>query len=112
MGDKVMYNGYETWKLNTQRCASFNFTNKKGTMCNACVKSCPWSSPATWPHNLVRKLVMNIPLAHPIAILAARQLGMTMPIPEEKWWFDMEYVNDVIQSRETTWGNIGNEETG
>ena len=99
-GDKVMYNGYETWKLNTQRCASFNFTNKKGTMCNACVKSCPWSSPTTWPHNLVRELVMNIPLMHPIAIRAAWLLGTTTSIPEEKWWFDMEYVNDVIQSRE------------
>jgi len=99
-GDKVMYNGYETWKLNTQRCASFNFTNKKGTMCNACVKSCPWSNPSTWSHNLVRELVMNISLTHPIAIQAARLLGTTMPIPEEKWWFDMEYVNDVVQSRE------------
>ena len=110
-GDKVMYNGYETWKLNTQRCASFNFTNKKGTMCNACVKSCPWSNPSTWSHNLVRELVMNISLTHPIAIQAARLLGTTMPIPEEKWWFDMEYVNDVVQSRETTRGNNGNEET-
>ncbi|MBN1815237.1 MAG: hypothetical protein JXA14_25620 [Anaerolineae bacterium] len=46
-GDKVMYNGYETWKLDTKRRASFNFTNKKGTMCNRCVKCCPWTSPPT-----------------------------------------------------------------
>jgi reductive dehalogenase len=111
IGDKVMYNGYETWKLNTQRCASFNFTNKKGTMCNACVKSCPWSNPMTWPHNLVRNVVMNAPLMHPVAIQAARLLGTTAPIPEEKWWFDMEYVDDIIQSRETTGGNNENEET-
>ncbi|MBI5952354.1 MAG: reductive dehalogenase [Chloroflexi bacterium] len=110
-GGKVMYNGYETWKLNTQRCASFNFTNKKGTMCNACVKSCPWGNPTTWPHNLVRNVVMNAPLMHPVAIQAARLLGTTAPIPEEKWWFDMEYVDDIIQSREPIGGTNGNEET-
>ncbi len=100
MGDKVMYNGYETWKLDTRRCASFNFTNKKGTMCNRCVKSCPWTNPPTWPHNLVRRLVMNIPLTRRIAIRAAYLLDPGKDRPDQKWWFDMEYVDDVIQSRE------------
>jgi len=104
MGDKVMYNGYETWKLNTQRCASFNFTNKKGTMCNACVKSCPWSNPSTWPHDLVRGLVMKVPFTRKFAIKAARLLAMNKPIPEEKWWFDMEYADDTIESREKNSG--------
>ena len=99
-GDKVMYNGYETWKLDTRRCASFNFTNKKGTMCNTCVKSCPWSNPSTWPHNLVRNVVMNFPFTRKLAIRAAHFLGTDMTFPEKKWWFDMEYVDDVIQSRE------------
>jgi hypothetical protein len=101
-----MYNGYETWKLNTQRCASFNFTNKRGTMCNAYVKSCPWGNPTTWSHNLVRELVMNIPFMHPIAIQGARLIGTGMTISEEKWWFDMEYVDDVIQSREEGRGQL------
>ena len=99
-GDKVMYNGYETWKLNTQRCASFNFTNKKGTMCNRCVKSCPWTNPHTWPHNMVRKMVMHSRLAQRIAIQAAYLLNPGKDHPDQKWWFDMEYVDDVIQSRE------------
>jgi reductive dehalogenase len=99
-GDKVMYNGYETWKLNTRRCASFNFTNKNGTMCNRCVKSCPWSYPTTWPHNLVRNMVMHSRLAQIIAIRAAYLLKPGQDHPAEKWWFDMEYVGDVIESRE------------
>jgi len=97
-GDKVMYNGYETWKLNTQRCASFNFTNKKGTMCNRCVKSCPWTNPPTWPHNLVRGAVMRSRLAQLIAIRAAHLLGPGKDHPDDKWWFDMEYVDDVIEA--------------
>jgi reductive dehalogenase len=99
-GDKFMYNGYETWKLDTRRCASFNFTNKKGTMCNTCVKSCPWSNPSTWPHNLMRSLVMEIPFSQRLAIRIARLLGPNMTTHQEKWWFDMEYVGKDIESRE------------
>jgi len=98
--DKVMYNGYETWKLNTKRCASFNFTNKNGTMCNRCIKSCPWTNPPTWPHNLVRTMVMHSRLAQRIAIQAAYLLDPGKGHPEQKWWFDMEYVDDIIESRE------------
>jgi reductive dehalogenase len=96
-GDKVMYNGYETWKLDTRKCASFNFTNKKGTMCNTCVKSCPWSNPSTWPHNLMRGLVMELPFSQRLAIRIARILGPDMTSHQEKWWFDMEYIDNVIQ---------------
>jgi reductive dehalogenase len=99
MGDKVMYNGYETWKLDVKRCASFNFTNKKGTMCNRCVKSCPWTNPPTLPHNLVRAMVMNSRLAQRIAIRAAYLLELGKDYPDAKWWFDMEYVDDVIETR-------------
>ncbi|MEW5720627.1 MAG: reductive dehalogenase [Chloroflexota bacterium] len=98
-GDKVMYNGYETWKLNTPRCASFNFTNKRGTMCNRCVKSCPWSQPTTRPHNLVRAIVMRSRLTHPLAIRAARALKLGNDHPKAKWWFDLEYVGEQIEMR-------------
>ncbi len=99
-GDKVMYNGYETWKLNVKRCASFNFTNKKGTMCNRCVKSCPWTNPPTWPHNMVRKMVMGSRIAQQIAVRAAYLLKPGKDRPDQKWWFDMEYVDDEIQLSE------------
>jgi len=81
-GDKVMYNGYETWKLNTKRCASFNFLNKNGTMCNRCVKSCPWSNPTTLSHNLVRGLVTRSRLAQLIAIRAAILLETGKDFPD------------------------------
>jgi reductive dehalogenase len=97
-GDKVMYNGYETWKLDTKRCASFNFTNKKGTMCNRCVKSCPWTYPTTWPHNLVRGMVMRSRLAQQIAIRSAHLLGTGKDHRDGKWWFDLEYIDDQLKS--------------
>jgi len=99
MGDKVMYNGYETWKLDVRRCASFNFTNRKGTICNRCVKSCPWTNPPTWPHNLVRRMVMRSRLAQRIAIKAAELLEPGRGHPGDKWWFDLEYVDNVLKAQ-------------
>ncbi len=97
-GDKALYNGYETWKLDTRRCASFNFTNQNGTMCNRCVKSCPWTNAPTRSHNLVRTLVGHSRLAQEIAIRAAALLESGQGHPEDQWWFDMEYVDGAIRS--------------
>jgi epoxyqueuosine reductase len=96
--DMVMYNGYETWKLDTKRCASFNFTNSHGTMCNRCVKSCPWTSPPTWQHNLVRGTVIRSRLAQRVAIRAAPLLKSGEADPGKTWWFDLEYVGGAIRS--------------
>ena len=97
-GNKTINNGYETWKLDTQRCASYNFTKKSGTLCNRCVKSCPWSQPRTWPHNLVRNLVTRSRLARRIAIKGAEWLDLGKDHPEEKWWFDIEYVDSRLSN--------------
>jgi reductive dehalogenase len=95
-GDKVIYNGYETWKLDTQRCASYNFTHKNGTLCNRCVKSCPWSHPATWQHNLVRRFVMHSGLARRVAVWSSSRGAPVTGRPEEQWWFDLEYAGGQL----------------
>ncbi len=87
---KVMYNGYETWKLDVRRCASFNFLNKHGTMCNRCVKSCPWTKPPTWTHNLVRALVIRSRVAQRLAIRAAYALRTGQGHAQEQWWLGAE----------------------
>ena len=67
-------------------------------MCNRCVKSCPWTRPPAWPHNLVREMVMHSRLAQLIAIRAAYLLGPGAAHPGDQWWFDMEYVDDTIRT--------------
>lgn len=89
-GDKVMYNGYETWKLDTRRCASFNFTNKNGTMCNTCVKYCPWSNPSTWTHDMIRSIAINYPFSRQALIKLAKSQQLNKPSEKKKWWFDIE----------------------
>ena len=40
-GDKVMFNGYEIWKPDVERCTRYRLTNSKGSACGRCMKTCP-----------------------------------------------------------------------
>jgi ferredoxin len=40
-GDKVMFNGYEMWKPDVERCTRYRLTNIKGSACGRCMKTCP-----------------------------------------------------------------------
>jgi ferredoxin len=42
-GDKVMYNGYEIWKLDVERCTKYRVMNQNGQFCGRCIKVCPWN---------------------------------------------------------------------
>jgi len=96
-GSKVMYNGYKTWKMDTQRCFSFCVLNKRGTVCNRCVKVCPWTRPATRRHNLVRWAVQHSDAARRLAIRTDRLFGHAKAHEEDKWWFDLEDVDGVLR---------------
>lgn len=96
-GDKVMYNGYETWKLDVARCGMFWIHNQKGTGCNKCIKVCPWTRPYTWPNNLVRWAVQNNSLARRLAIKADRILDRAKANAKDKWWFDLEEADGNLR---------------
>lgn len=100
-GDKVIYNGYETWKLDEQRCASFSLLNKRGTFCGKCVHVCPWTRPNNWPNNLVRWLVERSSIARKSAINFDTKLGRVKTKNEDKWWFNIEYCGGLLKSSET-----------
>jgi len=40
-GPKLMYNGYEIWKSDAEKCARYRLTNQGGGMCGRCMKTCP-----------------------------------------------------------------------
>lgn len=103
-GDKEMYNGYETWKVNEKRCGTFSVTNKRGSICNTCVKVCPWTQPNTWPHNAVRWSVQRSGLARRAAIWASSQNGQAEPKESEQWWFDVHYQEgELSDAPERIW---------
>jgi reductive dehalogenase len=94
---KVIYNGYKTWKIDTKRCFSFCVLNKRGGICNRCVKVCPWTRPATWTHNLVRWSVQHSDIARRFAIKTDRFFGHGKAHEKGKWWFDLENIDGVLR---------------
>jgi reductive dehalogenase len=94
-GDKVMYNGYETWEINYQSCASFSILNKRGTMCGMCTKVCPWTRPHTWPHKLWRWANWHSGLARRLSIKSAGRRAE--PQEAGKWWFDLTYKDGKLK---------------
>ena len=98
MGDKVMHNGYETWKIDDQSCSSLCSSRKTGFQCNTCVKVCPWTRPNTWPHNLTRWAVERSSLARK-AVIKADEVWSSHRLPHEKgkWWLDLVEVDGVVK---------------
>jgi reductive dehalogenase len=92
-GDKIMYNGYEQWRLDTRLCASHSRLNEYGTVCNKCVKACPWTRPSNWRNNLVRRAVSNSSVVRRIATKFDSMRGRHKAKGNEarQWWFDLEY---------------------
>lgn len=103
-GDKVMFNGYEIWKPDAERCARYRVTNPHGSACGRCMKTCPinkvvdsdgplLSRAASWMgvNAMFLKKIMV-----PIATWADDALGNGRRNPSKKWWFDHEVVGDRV----------------
>jgi ferredoxin len=95
-GDKIIYNGYETWRLNVERCTTFRVTNPHGSGCGRCVKVCPWNKPEGGVHDAVRWLIRHAPLMNRLIIKADDLFGYGKQDERDKWWFDLEVMNGVI----------------
>ena len=101
-GDKVIFNGYETWKPDSERCTLYRATNMKGSACGRCVKTCPLSKDTSWDgpilHRLGSWLGINAlwlkPVIAPIAIWLDDVLGNGNPVDAKKWWLDLEVIGE------------------
>ncbi len=102
-GDKVMFNAYEMWKPDAERCARYRLTNAKGSACGRCMKTCPLNKVVTADGPIVERMAswcgINArwlkPLLVPIAVRVDDLLGKGKRNPAKKWWFDLEVVDGV-----------------
>jgi len=100
-GDKVMFNGYEIWKPDAERCARYRLTNAKGSACGRCMKTCPLNKVVTADGPIVERIAswcgINArflkPMLVPIAVRLDDILGKGRRNPAKKWWFDLEVVD-------------------
>jgi reductive dehalogenase len=93
-GPKKMFNGYEIWKSDSQRCATYRITSPAGAMCGRCMKTCPWNLEGLFAEAPFRWAAMNIPAAAPILAKLDDMVGNGERNTVKKWWWDLEIQPD------------------
>jgi reductive dehalogenase len=88
-GPKLMYNGYEIWKSDAEKCARYRITNSAGGMCGRCMKTCPWNLEGLLAESLVRRVAMAVPGTAPWLARLDDTLGRGAINPVKKWWWDI-----------------------
>ncbi len=109
-GDKVIFNGYEIWKPDVERCTRYRVTNPKGSACGRCMKTCPLNKVVTADgallHRLGTWLGVNArwlkPLLVPLAVYLDDKLRYGTRNPIKRWWQDLEMVQGVARTPKAT----------
>ncbi|MFO1325771.1 MAG: 4Fe-4S dicluster domain-containing protein [Rubrivivax sp.] len=89
-GPKRMYNGYEIWKSDAEKCARYRITNAGGGMCGRCMKTCPWNLEGLLAEDLARRLAIAAPALAPAFERLDDALGRGAINPVKTWWWDIE----------------------
>jgi len=103
-GDKIMFNGYETWKPDVENCAKYRITNQKGSACGRCMKTCPLNKVVTKDGPLFVRMMSWLginarflkKILIPIAVWFDDFIGNGRRVPGQKWWLDHEYRDGRI----------------
>lgn len=93
-GPKLMFNGYEIWKSDSQKCATYRITTPGGAMCGRCMKTCPWNLEGLFAEAPFRWAAMNMPAAAPFLARLDDAAGRGGLNPVKKWWWDIELQDD------------------
>lgn len=102
-GGKVMFNGYEIWKPDVERCTRYRLTNVKGSACGRCMKTCPLNKVISADGPLLTRVAswmgVNAMWAKPLLVPAAVRLDDALGHGKrnlvKKWWLDLEIVDGV-----------------
>ena len=100
---KVMFNGYEIWKPDVERCTRYRLTNQRGLACGRCMKACPLNKLINWDGSLLIRIACWLgihaqwlkPLLVPIAVRLDDLLHYGIRNPLKKWWLDLEIIGGV-----------------
>lgn len=102
-GDKIMFNAYEMWKPDVERCARYRLTNPKGAACGRCMKTCPINKVVDADGAILTRMASWLgvnamwlkPYMVPIATRMDDWLGNGKRNPVKKWWFNHEMIDGV-----------------
>ena len=93
-GPKRMFNGYETWKSDSQKCTTYRITTKGGAMCGRCMKTCPWNLEGLFAEAPFRWAASNLPQAAKFLASLDDIAGRGGLNDVKKWWWDIELAED------------------
>ncbi len=93
-GPKRMFNGYEIWKSDSQKCATYRITTPGGAMCGRCMKTCPWNLEGLFSEAPFRWAASNIPAAAPVLAKLDDLANNGELNDTKKWWWDIELEED------------------
>lgn len=95
--DQILYNGYYTWKLDSQACSNFDVLNKEGCVCGRCTKVCPWHRPNSEPHDFADWDGDLDKLYKGVNEQREKLIANNYVDPIEathKWWFELDEEKD------------------
>ncbi|MBM1221724.1 reductive dehalogenase [Ponticoccus sp. SC2-23] len=93
-GPKLMFNGYEIWKSDSQKCTTYRVSQKNGAMCGRCMKTCPWNLEGLFAEAPFRWAAMNFPGAAKALARLDDVAGNGEINRTKTWWWDLEMVDD------------------
>ncbi|MBL8379862.1 MAG: Fe-S protein [Burkholderiales bacterium] len=94
-GPKVMFNGYEIWKADVEKCTKYRVTNMKGSACGRCMKMCPWNREDTVAAEAWMWRAIDNPQEARALAEADDAEGNGARNPVKRWWFDLEVVDGI-----------------
>jgi reductive dehalogenase len=97
-GPKIVFNGYEIWKPDVEKCTRYRLSNPKGSACGRCMKMCPWNTEGLLSHRLATWLATAVPAVRGPLIALDDKLGHGARNPVKRWWFDLEVVDGVARA--------------
>ena len=102
-GDKVMFNGYETWKPDVEKCTKYRLGNQKGSACGRCMKTCPYNIEGVLSERLFLWSAIKLPFTRRWIAQLDDRVGNGSINPIKKWWWDLEFVGGrTVEPRKGT----------
>ncbi|MDG2340915.1 MAG: 2Fe-2S iron-sulfur cluster-binding protein, partial [Paracoccaceae bacterium] len=89
-----MFNGYEIWKSDSQKCTTYRITTEGGAMCGRCMKTCPWNLEGIFAEKPFRWMASNMPATAPLLAKLDDKVGNGGLNDIKKWWWDLELKDD------------------
>jgi ferredoxin len=96
-GPKVMFNGYEIWKPDVEKCGRYRLANDKGSACGRCMKTCPYNREDLVESERLLWLSIDVPQSRRALIDYDDATGGGSRNPVKRWWFDLEIVDGVAR---------------